>query len=122
LLLKKASDDEALLDAVLDLERVTDEIIGFHCQQAIEKMLKAVLSELKITYRRTHDLTELLDLLIEKGVNIPPEIEELDELFPFAVEFRYAVLPEDDETPFDRKEARELVRKVRKWVESIVTQ
>jgi HEPN domain-containing protein len=46
LLLRKAAQDEALLDAVLESELVSDEVFGFHCQQAAEKLLKALLSEL----------------------------------------------------------------------------
>jgi len=40
LLLRKAAQDEALLDAVIGSGTVSDEVIGFHCQQAAEKMLK----------------------------------------------------------------------------------
>jgi hypothetical protein len=36
LLLRKAAHDEALLDAVIASDQVSDEIIGFHCQQAAE--------------------------------------------------------------------------------------
>lgn len=32
LLLRKASQDESLLDQVLTSDKVSDEIIGFHCQ------------------------------------------------------------------------------------------
>lgn len=39
LLLKKAADDEALLSEILSSNRVSDEIFGFHCQQAVEKFL-----------------------------------------------------------------------------------
>ena len=46
LFLRKAAQDEALLDAVIESDKVSDEVIGFHCQQAAEKMLKALLSEL----------------------------------------------------------------------------
>ena len=41
LLVKKAADDEALLAEILSSHRVSDEIFGFHCQQAAEKLLKA---------------------------------------------------------------------------------
>ena len=43
--LRKAAQDEALLDAVIESDKVSDEVIGFHCQQAAEKMLKALLSD-----------------------------------------------------------------------------
>jgi HEPN domain-containing protein len=47
LLLRKAAQDEAVLDHVLESIEVSDEIIGFHCQQAAEKLLKALLSDLQ---------------------------------------------------------------------------
>ena len=40
LFMRKAAQDEALLDAVLESDTVSDEVFGFHCQQAAEKMLK----------------------------------------------------------------------------------
>jgi hypothetical protein len=46
LYLKKAAEDEVLLDEVLASPRVSDTVIGFHCQQAAEKLLKALLSYL----------------------------------------------------------------------------
>jgi len=38
----KAGQDEALLDEVLMSQSVDDDVIGFHCQQAAEKILKAL--------------------------------------------------------------------------------
>jgi HEPN domain-containing protein len=119
-LLSKAAEDEALLDEVLTSERVSDGIIGFHCQQAVEKLLKAVLSVRKITYRKTHDLDEILDLLADNDMEVPPNIVGLDVLSPYAVAFRYDALPDEQEASFDRNEYRELVRRVRSWAEGIV--
>jgi HEPN domain-containing protein len=61
LFLRKAAQDEALLDAVIESDNVSDEVIGFHCQQAAEKMLKAVLSDLGIAFRKTHELGVLME-------------------------------------------------------------
>lgn len=41
MLLRKAAQDEALLDSILEDETVGAEIFGYHCQQAAEKLLKA---------------------------------------------------------------------------------
>jgi HEPN domain-containing protein len=117
LLLKKASEDEALLDEILDSERISDEILGFHAQQAVEKIVKAVLSEFRVAYRKIHDLEKLLDLLTDNEIEVPDDIKELDVLSPYAVEFRYDILPLEAEFPFDRTATRELVRKVRKWAD-----
>ncbi len=125
-LLKKASEDEILLDEVLSLtakgvsSRISDEIFGFHCQQAIEKLLKAVLSELKIEYRKTHDIHELVCLLIDNGIAIPVDIEDVDILSPYAVEWRYDMLPEESDDSFDRKHIMSTIAKVRIWAEKMI--
>ena len=118
LYLKKAVEDEVLLDEVLASPRVSDTVIGFHCQQAAEKLLKALLSNLTVRFRRTHDLRELMDLLTDNGHALPEALADLDILTPYAVEFRYEFLAHDQETPLDRQETRELVYRLRGWVES----
>lgn len=118
LYLQKALEDEVLLDEVLASPRVSDTVIGFHCQQAAEKLLKALLSNLMVRFRRTHDLRELMDLLTDNGHALPEALADLDILTPYAVEFRYEFLPQEQETPLDRQEARELVQRLRAWVES----
>ena len=40
--------------------------IAFHCQQAVEKYLKAMLVFFDIEFQRTHNLVYLLDLLSTK--------------------------------------------------------
>jgi hypothetical protein len=42
-LLAKAADDEYVLDRLLDDAAAPDSIVGFHAQQAAEKLLKAAL-------------------------------------------------------------------------------
>ncbi len=118
LFLKKAGEDEALLDAVLDEPRVADSIFGFHCQQAAEKLLKAWLSQFGARIQKTHDLRALMNLLEAAGHKIPPELCRVDELTPFAVEFRYDTVAFDER--FDRRNARELVRRLRAFVEQQV--
>ena len=115
LFLRKAAEDEALLDEVLRSDRVSDATIGFHCQQAAEKLLKALLSELGVNFRRTHDLAELWTFLSQAGAPLPDEWIELQLLTPYAVTFRYA----DDFalTSLDREKTRELIRSLRLHVE-----
>ena len=77
---RKAAGDEEAMSALLAVSSVPDEVIGFHAQQAVEKLLKALLSHRRVAFRRTHDLTELLDLLASNGVTIPPQIAEVRQL------------------------------------------
>jgi len=120
LLLEKAKDDEILLEEIISNERVRNEIIGFHAQQASEKLLKALLMAKNIPYRRTHDLTELIDLLVDNGLKFPEPLMEIRTLSPFAVDFRYDYIPEEKEEPFDRERALEMVRMLRNWVEKML--
>jgi HEPN domain-containing protein len=117
LLLSKAKDDEILLEEIITNERIREEIVGFHAQQAAEKLLKAFLMARSIPYRRTHDLRELIDLIKDHGIKFPELLMEIRTLSPFAVEFRYDYIPMEEELPFNRQKALEMVRQLRKWVE-----
>jgi len=114
LLLEKARQDEVLVDEVLASSRVSDEVIGFHCQQAAEKLLKALLSFREIRFRKTHDLRALMRLLADAGHSLPPPLQELDALSPYVALFRY----DAPATPqhLDRQQIRQLVRDLRDWV------
>ncbi len=116
LLLRKAAQDEALLDAVLTSDQVSDEIVGFHCQQAAEKILKALLSDLEVRFRKTHEIGSLMALLAQAGFALPDQFENLDVLTPFGAIYRY----EDYDTivSLDRDQARTWVRELRAWVET----
>ncbi len=118
LLSRKAAQDEALLDEVLSSDRVSDEIVGFHCQQAAEKLLKAALSDLSVRFRKTHDLGALLSLLAEAGQRLPAELEEIESLTPFSAVYRYEDY--EPEPLFDRQKAREMLRSLRAWVEGLL--
>lgn len=116
-LLSKAREDGHLAALVVDDASVSDEHVGFFCQQAIEKAIKSVLSRRSIRYRRTHDLAELLDLLADHQITVPAELERSVELTPFAAEMRYDYLPPEpgDDPPFDRRAALELAKVAIRW-------
>jgi len=82
-----ADRDINTIRLLVPISESDDEAIGFHAQQAVEKCLKAVLSLHQISFRKTHDLGELIDLLADSGQSVPPNADELDFLNPFAVTF-----------------------------------
>jgi HEPN domain-containing protein len=90
-------------------------VIGFHCQQAAEKMLKAVLSDLGATFHKTHELGALMDTLARSGAPLPGEFENLDMLTPFGAVYRYDDY--DGTESLNRAETRALLRSLRLWVE-----
>lgn len=117
--LAKAAQDEALVDRVLDDLDIADELIGFHLQQAAEKLMKAVLAANAVEFRRTHDLVDLAEVLSQSGFVIPEALRGLDSLNPFAVEARYDFLPPSS-APLDRPGARRQILALRLWAEMLV--
>lgn len=86
---------------------------GFHCQQAIEKWLKAYLIEHGEEIRKIHDLTALV-IDCEKYDPAFHEIESLVEgISDFAVEFRY---PGTNATPEEVQDALDKTIKVREFL------
>jgi HEPN domain-containing protein len=69
-LLQKAKNDFQALKLMTDPEGFTEEIFGFHAQQAIEKALKAWIDYLDLEYPITHNLKELFDFLKGHGIRI----------------------------------------------------
>ena len=115
--LQKADEDLYLVDLVIDDEKVAPWIVGFHCQQAAEKGLKAVLVQSGIHFPKIHDLYRLVQLLQQTGIDLPDWADEVDALNPLAAEARYStLLPED----FDSRRARRLACLVRDWAHELV--
>lgn len=116
MLLRKAGSDEALVEKVLEDTQIANEVVGYHCQQALEKLLKARLVDLGVNYPKTHNLQTLVELLEDQGKQLPDCLADLDILTPFATIYRYEDPPQIAD--FDRKAAREFIRRMRAWVEA----
>lgn len=116
LLLRKAAQDEFVFHRLADDPDCPDEVLGFHAQQAIEKMLKAALSLRRIPFRRTHDLAALILLLEDSSTPLPESMHDVSKLTSYAADFRYE---ESGSTGLDRAETRRLVLAVRRWAESL---
>ena len=65
------------------------DMIGFHCQQAVEKYLKGYLTFLEIDFPKTHNLPLLMDLINEVSEFPEPYYKKAADLSSFAVETRY---------------------------------
>ncbi len=115
LLLARAVDDEALVRKVSSDADIADAIVGFHAQQAVEKLIKAVLAARGVAFMKSHALSYLIGVVEENEIEAPDALSEADVLSPWAVEFRY----EGEEPPaLDRSAALALVEQVRIWAES----
>ena len=65
------------------------DIIAFHCQQAVEKYIKAILIHNNIEFIRSHDLVYLLDLLSEKIIIDETKFRSVFTLNNYSVQIRY---------------------------------
>src|SRR5258705_13962928 len=110
MLLRKAAADEALVHKVLGDSEIADEVVGYHCQQAVEKLLKARLVDLGVNYPKTHNVQMLVELLEDQGKHLPADLADLDLLTPYATIYRYEDPPQIGS--FDRQIARQLIRRL----------
>lgn len=117
LLLLKARQDLALVQNIVDAEAIADEIVGFHVQQAVEKATKAVLTRLGIQYEYTHDLSLLYQQVVDAKTEPPTTLDAVEELTPFAVQFRYTLYTDLD---FDRKTGVRLAKSFVEWAHTVI--
>jgi HEPN domain-containing protein len=117
-LFHKARQDELVVERLLGDRDVDDDTLGFHAQQAAEKLLKAVLTSRNVDYPRTHNLGVLVELLASNGIELPAELADIDRLTPFGTVFRYdEVSPEAGR---DRALWLAWVRALREFAQSLI--
>lgn len=86
----KAEEDLKAATYLLQVPEPPAGVIAFHCQQAVEKYLKAYLTFRDIRAPRTHDLALLLELCLEKDQDFASiDEEKLASLTFYAVYVRY---------------------------------
>jgi HEPN domain-containing protein len=90
--------------------------VVFHCQQAVEKYLKAYQIYLEIPIKRTHDLVYLIDIISQKDETYLKLYDTVSELESYAVEIRYP-----NETIFLTSEKIEKAIEVAKMIRKKVT-
>jgi len=111
-LIDRARDDANAADALVDVAAVSDAIVGFHAQQAVEKALKAVLSIGGVDYPFTHDLELLVALADRAGIAIPGDLADIPRLSPYAARLRYGDVSADT---VDRATASLWARRAVDW-------
>lgn len=90
--------------------------VTFHCQQAVEKYLKAYLIFQSTVFRFSHDLIYLLDLITQKDSDFESYYDSISELQGYATEVRYP-----NETIFLSSEKVETGIKTARNVRELVT-
>jgi len=114
--LQKAESDIKVAKHILEMDDPPTDAICFHCQQAIEKYLKAFLTYHEVRVKKTHDLGMLLEMCLEMDKEFEiADKEKIASLTPFALEIRY---PDEIYTPTidESKNALETALKVKEIV------
>lgn len=120
-LLRKARDDAWMLAQLIGKSEAPDWGLGFHAQQAVEKAIKAVLSDRGVEFPRTHDLAELTELARGAGVSEPPDGADLDLLTPYGAPVRYEVAADVGlERGLDRNWATGVVQRTLSWAQDLL--
>lgn len=60
--IEKARDDWATVEILMQSDYYPKDVVCFHCQQYVEKLLKAFLTAHEIEFPKTHDLRRLIQL------------------------------------------------------------
>ena len=111
----KAEHDLTAAKLLSKAEELLNDVIAFHCQQAVEKYLKGYMVYLDIHFTKTHEIGRLVENIEEKDPGISYLKEHADLLTDYAVEMRY---PETFGMPsFEEiNEAIEVAEKVKNYV------
>ncbi|HVQ58499.1 MAG TPA: HEPN domain-containing protein [Solirubrobacterales bacterium] len=116
ILARKAEDDANAMQWLASKPEISDEIVGFHAQQAVEKWLKAVLGSRSVEFEYTHDLRRLIGEVMTAVGEFPFDIPEVVALTEHAVPLRYDEIL--DTEPLDRQAVVRLVEGVGEWADA----
>lgn len=87
--IRKAQDDLSGAKVLAAGPEPQKDLVCFHCQQAAEKYLKALLQDFGVIVPKTHDLGDLLKLLLPHDATLKSLRRSVESLTRFAVEYRY---------------------------------
>ena len=111
----KAKEDLLVVNKLTEYEIVATSSVCFHCQQAVEKFLKAYLIANGVDLKKTHNI----EYLLSECADFDKDFEAIDpkELSDFGVDVRYPgdmFVPTQDET----LEYKELAFEIKDLVEN----
>lgn len=111
--LLKASEDLIVIDKLTQFEVIATSAVCFHCQQVVEKYLKAYLIAKGVEIRKTHNI----EFLLAQCEEFDPQFSLIDpkNLSDYGVEVRYPgdfYSPTIEETLEHKKIALEVIELV----------
>lgn len=85
----KAEHDLGTAETLIKHSPDYTDVICFHCQQAVEKFIKAYLCSKGISFQKSHDLNYLWELLEDEKMKDEDTYSAIDSLNAFSVASRY---------------------------------
>lgn len=113
--LSRADDDLRMAELAISASPPVCWGAAFHAQQAAEKLLKALLTFHNVEFEKSHSIDYLLDLCATVQSGVKALRAKATKLTDFAVELRYP-FPRPDPTESEAKDAVEIARTVRRFV------
>ena len=98
-------------------KRPVPHVVGFHCQQCIEKYLKAVLVFHRRPFPKTHDLVNLLKRCLPYVPVFEIYRHDFGWISTFGVQFRY---PGEEPTMEEAKAALRVAKKVKDYLRNVL--
>lgn len=112
-ILKAEEDFESAKSLIKKRKRPVPNVVCFHCQQSIEKYLKAFLTKNSHEPPATHDLQRLNNICLKVAKDFEQIRDGLDILNAYSVDFRY---PGEGATIRESKTAFQIASKIRKFL------
>jgi HEPN domain-containing protein len=103
--IEKAEHDLGTAELTFQHKPEYYDTICFHCQQAVEKYLKAYLVHLNLEFKSKHSLVYLLDLISQQDKFSLDYYEKASKLESYAVDIRYPDSAEEIPTQDELQEA-----------------
>ncbi len=119
--IKYAEMDRETVNILMKSHNKPYEIICYHCQQTVEKYLKACLVLYDISIIKSHDLIELNSLCEQKNKEFKTIEKECFDLTDYAVQTRYP-FHKFDLTEELTKKAIQDMEKVCKFISNVLKQ
>jgi len=116
----KAERDLGTARLTLDNKPEYTDIICYHCQQAVEKYLKAYLVYLDTPFEKKHDLDYLIDLIADKDKEVEHFYDSAETLSGYAVEIRYPTDEQSEPSIEESKTAHETALEIREYVKKVI--
>jgi len=98
-------------------------MVCYHTQQAVEKILKAILTEKEIEFSRTHNILDLSNAVKEIGYESPLPVEDsvfLNSVYRARYPAALRLLPTGEPTKEDADRALLSARKMREWLKEVL--